>query len=205
MASPFRVGLTGGVASGKSLVSSLFRDLGTPVLDADQVSREIVQIGEPALDEIAAEFGAGVLLADGSLDRRRLRELVFTDEVARRRLEKITHPKIRQRIHEWIDAQTAPYCILENAILLESGMDRLVDRVLLVDVSEELQRSRLMQRDSIESALAQKMLSAQWLREQRLERADDVLRNDAKPEDARRRVKALHKQYLQMSCANDAS
>lgn len=205
MASHFSVGLTGGVASGKSLVSSLFQELGAPVLDADQVSREVVQVGESALDEIAAEFGADALLADGSLDRRRLRELVFTDEAARRRLEKITHPKIRQRIQEWIDAQTAPYCILENAILLESGMDRLVDRVLLVDVSEDLQRSRLMQRDSIDSALVEKMLSAQWSREQRLERADDVLRNDAKPEDVRERVKALHQQYLQMSCANDAS
>jgi dephospho-CoA kinase len=156
----YTVGLTGGIASGKSLVALLFRELGVPVLDADQVSRLVVEPGRPALAEIAAHFGREFLLEDGNLDRARMRERVFADPEARRALERITHPRIRDYIRQWLDTQQAPYCILENAILFESGMDALVDRVLVVDVPESMQRARLVDRDGIDPVLVERMLAA---------------------------------------------
>lgn len=203
--SRFTVGLTGGVASGKSLVSAQFRKLGIPVLDADQVSRAVVEPGLPALAEIAARFGNSVLLADGRLDRRRLREIVFADSEARRDLEQITHPRIRVQIRDWMDAQTTAYCILENAILLESGMDGLVDRVLVVDVPEDTQRARLMQRDGIGEALVQQMMAAQSPRDLRLERADDVLDNTGTPDQTADAVLRLHDVYLARATAAKAA
>ena len=197
----YTVGLTGGVASGKSLVSAQFRALGVPVLDADQVSRAVVQPGQPALAAIADHFGADILLPDGQLDRRRLREIVFADAQARRGLEAITHPPIRAAIQAWIDGQDAPYCMLENAILLESGMDRLVDRVLVVDVPETVQLERLQQRDNITAALAQHMLAAQSPREMRLRRADDVLVNIGTPDETADTVLRLHDRYLSRASA----
>lgn len=194
--SRFTVGLTGGVASGKSLVSSQFRALGVPVLDADQVSRQVVEPGQPALAQIAAQFGGRVLQADGQLDRRRLREIVFADDEARLQLEHITHPPIREVIRTWMDAQSAPYCMLENAILFESGMDRLVDRVLVVDVPEALQRERLQARDLIDADLVERMLAAQSPRALRLERADDVVLNTGSPEQTAAAVRRLHRDYL---------
>lgn len=192
----FTVGLTGGIASGKSLVSAHFRALGVPVLDADQVSRVVVEPGQPALTQIAEHFGQGVLMADGRLDRRQLREIVFADAQARLELEQITHPRIRNHIREWMDAQTAPYCILENAILFESGMDALVDRVLVVDVPEDLQRLRLTGRDGIDAVLVERMLAAQSPRDLRVSRADDVLLNTGTPEQTEAEVKRLHETYL---------
>lgn len=199
--SRFTVGLTGGVASGKSLVSERFRRLGVPVLDADQVSRQVVEPGQPALADIAAHFGPGVIQADGTLDRRRLRELVFADADARRALERITHPRIRAQIRAWLDAQTAPYCMLENAILFESGMDALVDRVLVVDVPEDAQRTRLMARDGIDAALVERMLAAQSPRARRLERADDVLVNIGTPDETADAVLRFHDLYLARAAA----
>lgn len=203
--SRYTVGLTGGIASGKSTVSSRFRALGVPVLDADQVSREVVEPGQAALADIAQAFGADAIQADGRLDRRRLREIVFADEEARRRLEKITHPRIRESIRQWLDQQSAPYCVVENAILIESGMDRLVDRVLVVDVSPEVQRERLVQRDGITEALAKQMLAAQSPRDLRIQRADDVIVNQGEPADAAAAVDRLHEIYLlRASAAREA-
>ena len=192
----YTVGLTGGIASGKSLVSQQFRALGVPVLDADQVSRVVVEPGRPALAEIAARFGPQVLLSDGQLDRRRMREIVFADPAARLELEHITHPRIRAHIREWLDSQEAPYCILENAILFESGMDALVDRVVVVDVPEAMQRARLVGRDGIDAGLVEQMLAAQSPRELRLSRADDVVENNGTPERTAETVRRLHEAYL---------
>lgn len=197
----YTVGLTGGVASGKSLVSAKFRALGVPVLDADQVSRAVVEPGQPALAEIAAHFGTSVIQPDGQLDRRRLREVVFADADARRRLEQITHPRIREHIRHWMDAQTAPYCMLENAILFESGMDALVDRVLVVDVPEAVQRARLMARDGIDAELVERMLAAQSPRALRVDRADDVLVNTGTPDETADTVLRLHDRYLARAAA----
>jgi dephospho-CoA kinase len=191
----FTVGLTGGVASGKSLAASAFAALGVPVLDADRVAREVVAPGSPALDQIRRDFGAGFIAADGTLDRRRMREHVFADPAARRALEAITHPAIRARILAWRDGGRAPYGILDAAILVESGLDALVDRVLVVDAPPELQLRRLVARDGVTEALARQMLAAQAPRERRLARADDVIRNDGEPQAVAAAVGRLHALY----------
>lgn len=193
------IGLTGGIASGKSLVESQFRALGAPVLDADQVSRDVVAPPSAALDEIARQFGAEFILSDGGLDRRRMREKVFTDSEAKKRLESILHPHIRHRLLQWRDAQTAPYCIISVAILLEAGMNSLVDRVLVVDVPVETQMARLVSRDNIIEALASSMIAAQTQRDVRLNAAHDVIHNTGTPEETRQEVERLHRLYLELA------
>lgn len=193
------IGLTGGIASGKSLVESQFRALGAPVLDADQVSRDVVAPPSTALDEVARQFGAEFILSDGGLDRRRMREKVFTDSEAKKRLESILHPHIRQRLLQWRDAQTAPYCIISVAILLEAGMNSLVDRVLVVDVPVETQMARLVSRDNIIEALASSMIAAQTRRDVRLNAAHDVIHNTGTPEETRQEVERLHRLYLELA------
>lgn len=202
MPAQLTVGLTGGIASGKSLIQSAFEALGVPVLDADRVSRDVVAVGEPALAEIAAVFGADVLLPDGTLDRRRMRERVFADAGARRRLEGITHPHIRRRIRDWLAAQAGPYCVLSVAILVEARMQDLVDRVLVVDCPVEHQLRRLQQRDGIDEALARAMLAAQASREQRLAVADDVIENSGDPQLAVAAVSRMHEHYLLLARKN---
>lgn len=193
------VGLTGGIASGKSLVETQFRALGVPVLDADLVSREVVAPPSPALGEIARQFGASFITETGELDRRRMRERVFSDTDAKRQLERILHPLIGQRIAAWRDAQTAPYCIISIAILLESGMRDLVDRVAVVDVPAETQLARLIARDNISEALARSMIEAQLARDIRLDAAHDVILNTGHADETLQQVKALHRQYLQIA------
>ena len=193
------VGLTGGIASGKSLAAAAFADLGVPVLDADQAARDVVAPGSRALAEIVQAFGANFLQPDGALDRRRMREHVFADPTARRALEQITHPRIREQLLAWRDAQTAPYCILAVAILIESRMDALVDRVLVIDTAPERQLQWLTARDGIGETLARQMLAAQASREQRLARATDVLRNAGTPADLEAAVGRVHAFYLDLA------
>lgn len=193
------VGLTGGIASGKSLAAGTFAALGAPVLNADQVARDVVAPGTEGLRRIRERFGAAFILPDGQLDRRRMREHVFGDPSARRALEAITHPAIGARLRQWRDAQTAPYCVLDVPILIESGLDRLVDRILLVDAPPELQIERLVTRDRIAPALARQMLAAQATREQRRDRADDLILNDGTPEAVGEAVRRLHAFYLELS------
>jgi len=193
------VGLTGGIASGKSLAAEAFATLGVPVLNADAVAREVVAPGSVGLRQIRERFGAGFLTPAGELDRRKMREHVFADAAARRALEAITHPLIRARLLEWRDAQRAPYCVLDVPILVESGLDALVDRILVVDAPVALQVQRLMARDGIDEDLARAMLAAQASRERRLERADDVIRNDGAPQAVRNAVARLHALYLDLA------
>lgn len=193
------VGLTGGIASGKSLVSDRFVELGVPVLDADQVARDVVAPGSPALQEIATVFGRQYLLADGQLDRRKMRERVFSDPASRQTLEAITHPHIRQRMRTWRDAQASAYCILSVAILVESGMRELVDRVLVVDALPESQLQRLVGRDNISATLAEQMIQAQASRQERLAAAHDVVFNNGSPAIARAAVDELHAFYLSIA------
>jgi dephospho-CoA kinase len=171
------VGLTGGVASGKSHVSRLFENLGVSVLDADQVSRIVVTPPSPVLSRIAARFGDDILLADGTLNRAALRAIVFADPQALRDLESITHPAIRDYIAAWRQAQQGPYCMIANAILIESGMHAQVDRVLVVDTPETVQLARLLQRDNIDEAAGRRMIAAQAARNDRLRMAADVIDN----------------------------
>ncbi|MEQ1439898.1 dephospho-CoA kinase [Fontimonas sp. SYSU GA230001] len=193
------IGLTGGVASGKSTVQGRFAALGVPVLDADLVAREVVAPGQPALARIAAEFGAGMILPDGTLDRRRMREHVFAHPAERRRLEAITHPAIRARMQAWKAAQTAPYCVLSVAILIEAGMQSLVDRILVIDVPEDVQRDRLCSRDGITTELAAQMLAAQLPRQRRLAAANDVIVNAGDLHTLEACVELLHRHYLDLA------
>lgn len=199
---PLRIGLTGGIASGKSTVASLFADLGIPVIDTDVIAREVVEKGAPALAEIRDAFGDSVFSDDGSLDRQAMRKLVFADAGKRQQLEGILHPRIREAAVVQARAVTAPYMVIVVPLLVESPMQDFMDRVLVVDCSEDVQLSRLMMRDAENEEQARSMIAAQSGREERLAIADDVVLNDAGLDETRARVEALHKEYLELSASN---
>jgi dephospho-CoA kinase len=196
---PFRVALTGGIASGKSTVADLFAALGVPVIDTDVIAREVVEPGQPALARVVEAFGSDVLDIDGRLDRRRLRERIFADPEARRRLESILHPAIRAEMERQSGAAGGPYQLLVIPLLTEGRRRDHVDRVLLVDVPEEMQIQRLMGRDGVSREQAQASLAAQATRAERLAMADDILRNTGRPDDLRDAVTGLHAKYLQLA------
>ncbi|WP_254277460.1 dephospho-CoA kinase [Halomonas sp. 3H] len=192
------IGLTGGIASGKSTVARAFAALGVPWVDADDVAREVVEPGEPALAEIAERFGTRVLNADGTLNRRALREIVFAEPAERRWLESVTHPRIRERLREHlarIAADDSPYGLLVSPLLFESGQSELVDRTLVIDVPEAVQIARTAARDDVDEAQARAIVAAQMPRAERLARADDVLDNDSSEAEMRQRVTELDRQY----------
>ncbi len=192
-----RIGLTGGIASGKSTIARMFAELGVAVIDTDEIAREIVRPGEPALADIVAAFGREFLDESGALDRRRLREHVFANAAERRRLESILHPRIEAATLAASSRAGGPYQVLVVPLLIESGFERHVDRILVVDCPEALQRRRLLQRDALGSAEdADRALAAQLTRQERLRRADDVIVNDGSLDAARARVRELHGQYL---------
>lgn len=199
----FRVGLTGGIASGKSTVAALFAALGVPVIDTDVIARQIVLPGTDGLTAVLAAFGPTVRASDGSLDRRRLRDLVFASADRRRQLEAILHPRIGAALETQSASAGGPYQVLVVPLLIESGLDARVDRVLVVDCSESIQRTRLMVRDRETAASAERLLAAQAGREARLARADDVLENAGSRDELEIEVRALHATYLQF--ANDLS
>jgi dephospho-CoA kinase len=196
---PFRVALTGGIASGKSTVADLFAARGVPVIDTDVIAREVVEPGQPALAEIVAAFGPGVLGADGRLDRRRLREIIFAEATARRRLEAIVHPAIRAEMERQSRAAGGAYQLLVIPLLTEGGRRDHVDQVLLVDVPETVQIERLMRRDGVSHEQATASLGAQATRAARLAIADDVIENTGRAEDIEARVAELHGRYLQLA------
>lgn len=198
---PYLVGLTGGIASGKSAVAAEFGKRGIPVVDADQIAREVVAPGEPLLDEIRLAFGSGVIAADGSLDRAALRALVFADGTARARLNALTHPAIRRRMFDRARAAAGPYVVLEVPLLVEGGLYRDVDRVLVVDCPPELQRTRLIARDGGSPAQADAILAAQASRSERLSLADDIVTNTGSLWDLERSVGLLHERYLELARA----
>jgi dephospho-CoA kinase len=197
--SRFTVALTGGIASGKSAVADHLAALGAGMIDADIVSRELVAPGSAALAEIVDAFGTDVLAADGSLDRRAMRERVFADASSRRRLEAILHPRVRDVLRDRSAAVEAPYALLVIPLLVESGHYGWVDRVLVVDVPRELQRGRLVARDRITPELADAMLDAQASREQRLALANDVIANDGSLDELDAKVRALHERYVALA------
>jgi dephospho-CoA kinase len=196
---PLRIGLSGGVASGKSSVAAAFHALGVPVVDADQLAREVVERGQPALAAIAAAFGADYLLPDGSLNRRRLRELVFSDPERRRQLEEIVHPAVRAAEGAALTGVSAPYVVVAIPLLAETGQQHRFDRVLVVDCPEALQKSRLMARDGSSATEADAMLAAQATRAARLAIADDVLDNSGSLAELDAAVRRLHARYLALA------
>lgn len=193
------IGLTGGVASGKSTVEQAFAVRDVPVIDADQVARAVVAPGEPALAAIRERFGIEVLQPDGSLDRPALRAIVFSDGAARHDLEAITHPAIRERLQGWRDALEAPYGVLSAATLVETGMSALCERLLVVDVEPAKQRERVMARDGIDATMADGMLAAQIDRQARLDAAHDVLHNTGSIAALEASVATLHAYYMALA------
>ncbi|MGM0703499.1 MAG: dephospho-CoA kinase [Pseudomonadota bacterium] len=196
------IGLTGGIASGKSTVARAFERLGIPWVDADDVAREVVEPGEPALTEIAARFGQRVLNADGSLNRRALREIVFADPDERRWLESVTHPRIRQRLAaklERLQAGEAPYVLLVSPLLFESGQHEMVERCLVIDVPEAVQIARTAARDDVDESQARAIVAAQMPRQERLARADDVIDNGSDEAALIAQVQRLDKTYRRLS------
>lgn len=193
------VGLTGGIASGKSFVASCFRDLGVPVLDADDLARRVVEKGTPGLQKIEAAFGAGLLTDDGRLDRAIMRRLIFENPEARRRLEAIVHPLVRAYMANWRNTLTAPYGLYVAPLLVESGMCLEVDRLLVIDVPESVQMARVSRRDGHDTALIGRIMDAQASRVSRLSRADDILDNTLGDESILPQIGRLHALYLQLS------
>jgi len=197
------IGLTGGIGCGKSTVAGYFAQQGIPVIDADQLARELVAPGSPALKEIADAFGPDTLLADGSLDRPQLRRRVFADPTQRRRLETILHPRIYAEMRRRTQALQAPYCIWVIPLLLETGKTALVERVLVVDTPESLQRQRVLARAGMDEDTLEAILRSQVSRGERLHAADDIIVNNADLTHLQQQVSALHHQYLAL--ANAAS
>ncbi|MDO5610981.1 MAG: dephospho-CoA kinase [Pseudomonadota bacterium] len=194
----FIIGLTGGIAAGKSAADAAFKTLGVPVIDADLIARELVEPGQAALAEIANRFGPAMLDADGRLDRAALRRHVFADDASRRELEAILHPRIRAEMARQGRQAPHPYAIASIPLLAEGGGRSAypwLSRILLIDVSREIQQQRLIQRDGIDAELAQRMIAAQANRSERQAIADDILQNEATLQELGTRIAALDRLY----------
>ena len=191
-----RVGITGGIGSGKTAVTDWLAQKGITIVDADVVARLVVTPGMPALAEIAKTFGAEYLLPDGQLDRAALRQLVFADESKRKVLEAITHPKIREELATQLRDASSPYVVLSSPLLLEGNQSEMVDITVVVDVPESLQIERTMARDQNDEALVTKIMAAQCGRETRLSRADIVIDNSESLDTLHHRTDALHQTLL---------
>ena len=198
------VGLTGGIASGKTSVGELFAQRRVPLVDADVVARDVVVPGSPGLAAVAAAFGAEVIGADGALDRGALRRRVFESPQERLRLEALLHPLIRAEMSRQLSQLRAPYVMLIAPLLLEADMTDLVERVLVVDVPAERQLERVMARDGSSRAEAENILASQISRQQRLDRADDVIVNDGPLSALAPQIDRLHQLYLQLAAAKTA-
>lgn len=192
------IGLTGGIASGKTTVADMFAEFGIDIIDSDVIAREIVEKGTKALTEITEHFSKDILDDAGNLDRKKLREKVFNEPAERKWLEKLTHPLIRQSMVEKIQQATSPYCFLVIPLLVESFPNPLLNRILVVDVPEEIQIKRVMLRDKSSKEQAQQILDAQASRQQRLDAADDVIENSKDIEFLRQQVNKLHEYYLKL-------
>ncbi len=199
----FRVALTGGIASGKSTVADMFAELGVAIIDTDIIAREIVAPGQPALQEISERFGDGVIDATGNLDRRELRQLIFADDQARADLEAILHPRIGAETRRQADAAGGAYQIIVVPLLVGSPLVEFVDRVLVVDCSEELQIQRLLARDAESVEQARRILAAQSSRAERLAIADVVIENEGRLDDTRQRVRELDQAFRELADNRD--
>ena len=195
----YRVGLTGGIASGKSTAAGFFAALGVPILDSDRIAREVVEPGQPPLERLVERFGASILTPDGRLDRPALRNIVFSDPKARADLEALTHPAIGAEMEARSAAAGGPYQILVIPLLVEKNLGSHVDRVLVVDCDEALQIRRIHRRDRSSREQAEAILKAQAPRATRLKAADDVIKNDANIDSVEKQVVVLHARYLKLA------
>ena len=192
------VGLTGGIGSGKSAAAEIFRTCGVEVIDADSLAREVVEPGQPALDDIAAYFGSELLTAEGHLDRAALRKVVFSNPEKKSWLENLLHPLIAKLLQRRLNATKSPYTILEFPLLLETEQYKLVDRVIVIDVNEEIQIARSVRRDGSDEAVIRSIIASQIDRSKRIQHADDLVSNEEGLEQLREKVEALHSKYLGM-------
>ena len=191
-----RIGITGGIGSGKSAVTQILEKRGIVVVDADVIARLVVEPGAQALNDIATHFGHNILRSDGTLDRAALRSRVFQDESERKWLEGLLHPLIRSIIIEQLEVSESPYSVLSSPLLLETGQNSLVDKVLLIDTSEALQLERTQQRDSIDANAVGAIIASQWSRTKRQAQADFIIVNDGTWKELEEAVERMHQQFL---------
>ncbi|MGG5571819.1 dephospho-CoA kinase [Vibrio diazotrophicus] len=197
------IGLTGGIASGKTTVANMFRDqFGIEIVDADVIARRVVEKGSIGLEAIHQHFGDGILTAEGELNRAELRTRIFANEDEKTWVNQLLHPMIRQQMERDLQRVTSPYALLVVPLLTENNLQHMADRVLVVDVDEETQIERTMSRDKVPMEQAKSILAAQASREQRLAIADDVIKNDAKNQKLLPQITELHKKYLAISRKN---
>ncbi len=190
-----KIGLTGGIGSGKSTACEIFSELGVPIIDADIVARKVVQAGMPALQLIKEEFGEDIITKDGLLDRKKVRDQIFTNEIDRKKLENILHPVIYERIVHETENIDSSYCIISIPLLLETEALEIIDRVLIIDVSEKLQLSRASVRDNASLNDIKRIIRTQMSRDNRLAAADDIINNEGDIENLRRQIHDLHEFY----------
>ena len=195
------IGLTGGIGSGKSTAAEIFAELGVPVIDTDIIAHELTRPGQPAVEEIAARLGRDVLSDNGDLDRDRLRRLVFQDPQKRLQLEQILHPRILNEVDRRIHQLNAPYCIVVIPLLFEKNLQARVDRTLVIDCPESLQRERVLQRPEMDPTQVDAILRSQLTREARRERADDIVTNTTDLDTLRQQILGLHAQYSALNRA----
>ena len=194
-----RIALTGGIGSGKTTVSDYFRQLGVPVIDADETSHEVTQAGQPAVQKIAEVFDHSVIDSDGNLNRAALRNIVFGDSESRKLLESILHPEIRQRMNEAASRTQSPYCLFSIPLLIETDQHTSYDRILVVEASEDRRRTWIQARSGLTQNEITAILSAQVSDQQRRHAADDLLINDGGVDDLHARIERLHQTYLALS------
>lgn len=199
MKHPMRVGLTGGIGSGKSTVKKYFNELGVPTADADEISRRITRPGQAAFDEVVALFGKECRDEAGNLNRRYLREVIFAAPALKQELEAIIHPRVRAEIQKFINQVNYSYCIICIPLLLETGGQATMDRVLVVDTPEELQIARVSRRDRTDEDQTRRIINAQISREERLRYAHDIIVNDGSIDDLKNQVVNLHGRYIELS------
>jgi len=194
-----KIGLTGGIGSGKTTVARLFREHGVPTVDTDRIARRVVRPGQPALEALIEEFGPGILTPSGTLDRARLRAQVFADPKKKARLEAILHPAIFAEMERRLARLRSPYCLIAIPLLVETGARDRVDRVLVVDCPESLQIARLRHREGLDEELIRRIIASQATREERLAIADEVITNDRDLTALARQVAELHRFYRRLS------
>lgn len=194
-----RVGLTGGIAAGKTTVCNIFSELGVPVIDADTISHQLVSKGKPALEHIKKVFGNEILNKNGELDRNQMRNIIFSDKKSREILENILHPLIYSEIEKKVSKLNNPYCIISIPLLLESKLQNKVDRILVIDVQKETQMKRATLRDKANAMDINKIIDIQVSREERLKVADDIIINDGDIAQLRNKLLELNSKYNRLS------
>ena len=190
------VGLTGGIGSGKSAAAAMFRAWGIEVINADALAREVVEPGQPALNDIAAHFGSDILTAESYLDRAALRRIVFSNPEQKSWLENLLHPLIAVLLQQRLNATKSPYTILESPLLLETEQYKLVERVLVIDASEEIQIDRTVKRDGSDEGVIRSIIASQIDRAKRIQHADDLVSNEEGLEQLRAKIEVLHNKYI---------